>query len=211
MIYLILILGAISAGVVTSIAGGGGIFVITFLTVLEVPIKVAIGTNRVSALLDNATSSYTYYKKGKIHVEFLKYAIIPALIGPIIGSELLCLLNGKILERLMPFILMILVINLVTNKNKGLENKFEGFTKQNLLKGAVITFFLGIYMGFFGLAIGNFFTLFLVYIFKFDFLEAVANAKPIIFLMGFVSLIFYIINGLVNYKYALIITVFRII
>jgi len=211
MIYFFLAIGALIAGIVTAMAGGGGIFIITFLMMLEIPIKIVIGTNRVSACLDNATSSYNYYKKGKLDTEFFKYAIIPAFLGTVIGSKLLVLLNAKIVERLIPMILLALVIRMFVNKKAGLENEFEGFTRKNIIKGIIVTFLMGIYMGFFGLAIGNFFTLALVYVLKFDFLKAVATVKPINFFMGLVSVVIYAMDGIIDWKIAIFVTAFRVI
>ena len=87
MLYIILAVGALIAGAVTAIAGGGGILIVTLLMLFDTPIKMVIGTNRLSALMDNATSTYNYNKRGKINRKFLKYSMLPALVGTFIGSK----------------------------------------------------------------------------------------------------------------------------
>lgn len=211
MIYLIIILGALAAGVITAIAGGGGMLIFAILMLLDMPIKIILGTNRVSAAMDNLTSAYHYNKNGNVNRTFLKYSLIPAFLGTMVGTKLLAMIDGKVLERLVPMILIGLVIHSFSSKKVGLENNFEGFTKKTIFLGIVVTFLIGVYMGFFGMAAGSFFALALVYVFKFDFLEAVATAKPVLAFMGFSSLGFYAANGLINYKYALLITAFRVI
>lgn len=211
MLYLVLAVGALIAGAVTAIAGGGGILIVTLLMLLDTPIKLVIGTNRLSALMDNATSAYNYNKKGKINREFLKYSTVPALVGTFIGSKFLSIVDSVILERLIPVILIALVVHSTFSKKTGLESKFEGFNKKNIVLGMIVTFAVGVYTGFFGLAAGSFFSLALVYVFKFDFLEAVATVKPLLFLMGVTSAVFYAANGLIDYRYAIFITVFRVV
>ncbi len=211
MIYMILAVGALLAGIITSIAGGGGILIVTLLMMIEMPIKMVIGTNRLSALMDNATSAYNYNKNGKVNKTFLKYAILPGILGTVMGSQLLARMDGMVLERLVPMVLLALVIHSAASKKTGMESHFEGFTKKTISMGAAFTFLIGLYTGFFGLAAGSFFALALVYIFKFDFLEAVATAKPLLFLMGLTSIFFYAAEGLIDYKYAIFITFFRVI
>jgi uncharacterized membrane protein YfcA len=211
MIYIVLAVGALIAGIVTAIAGGGGILIVTLLMLLDTPIKLVIGTNRFSALLDNATSAYNYNKKGKVNKKFLKYAALPSLIGTFIGSKFLSVVDSEVLEKLIPVILIALVVHSSFSKKMGLESNFQGFNKKNIMLGSVVTFFIGIYTGFFGLAAGSFFSLSLVYVFKFDFLEAVATVKPLLFLMGITSVVFYAANGLIDYRYAIFITVFRVV
>ncbi|ADO83343.1 sulfite exporter TauE/SafE family protein [Ilyobacter polytropus] len=211
MIYIILAVGALIAGVITAIAGGGGMLIMAILMMVDMPIKMIIGTNRLSALMDNGTSAYHYNKNGNVNKTFLKYAIIPGAIGTIAGTKMLAMMDGKVLERLIPMILIALVIHSLTSKKVGIESNFEGFTKKTIAMGIIVTFIIGVYMGFFGMAAGSFFALALVYIFKFDFLEAVATVKPLLFLMGVTSIFFYAAEGLIDYKYALFITVFRIL
>lgn len=211
MIYIILAVGALVAGVITAIAGGGGMLIMAILMMVDMPIKMIIGTNRLSALVDNGTSAYHYNKNGNVNRTFLKYAIIPGALGTIVGTKMLAMMDGKVLERLIPMILIALVMHSLTSKKVGIESKFEGFTKKTITVGVIVTFLIGLYMGFFGMAAGSFFALALVYIFKFDFLEAVATVKPILFLMGFTSIFFYAAEGLIDYKYALFITFFRLL
>ncbi|WP_372714423.1 sulfite exporter TauE/SafE family protein [Ilyobacter sp.] len=211
MIYIILAVGALVAGIITAIAGGGGMLIMAILMMVDMPIKMIIGTNRVSALMDNGTSAYHYNKNGNVNRTFLKYAVIPAAAGTIVGTRMLAMMDGKILERLIPMILIALIIHSLTSKNVGIESKFQGFTKKTVAMGIGVTFLIGVYMGFFGMAAGSFFALALVYIFKFNFLEAVATVKPLVFLMGITSIFFYAAEGLIDYKYALFITFFRVI
>jgi uncharacterized membrane protein YfcA len=208
---MIVIIGSLIAGVITAIAGGGGMLIFAILMLLDMPIKMILGTNRVSAVMDNATSAYHYNKNGNVNRTFLKYSLIPAFLGTMVGTKLLTMVDGKVLERLIPMILIGLVIHSFSSKKVGIDSHFDGFTKKTIIMGIVVTFIIGVYMGFFGMAAGSFFALALVYVFKFDFLEAVATAKPILVFMGLSSLGFYAVNGLINYKYALLITVFRVI
>ena len=210
MIYIVLAVVSLVAGIVTAISGGGGMLIVSVLMLIDIPIKVIIGTNRLSALMDNTTSAYNYNKKGKVNKRFVKYAAIPGLIGTAIGSKLLLLLDGRILERLIPALLILIVIHSLTTKKVGSVSEFKGFTPLNLAVGTFVIFILGIYLGFFGLAAGSFMALSLVYIYKFDFLEAVATTKPILAIMALFSIFFMAKNGLINYQYAFFITVFRI-
>ena len=211
MLYIILAVGALIAGAVTAIAGGGGILIVTLLMLFDTPIKMVIGTNRLSALMDNATSTYNYNKRGKINRKFLKYSMLPALVGTFIGSKFLSMVDSYVLERLIPVILIALVVHSSFSKKTGMESRFQGFNKKNILLGMLVTFIIGVYTGFFGLAAGSFFSLALVYVFKFDFLEAVATVKPLLFIMGLTSAVFYAVNGLIDYRYAIFITIFRVV
>jgi len=45
MIYIVLAIVSVIAGIVTAISGGGGMLIVSVLMLIDIPIKIIIGTN----------------------------------------------------------------------------------------------------------------------------------------------------------------------
>jgi uncharacterized membrane protein YfcA len=210
MEIIILGLGMFAAGFIDSIAGGGGLISVPALMMTGMPPHLVLGTNKMVGSLSSFTSSYEFFKSNKLNKELLKLMIPFAFIGAVIGVITVQYISPKILEILIPFMILAVAIYTIISKEVGMVNGYTEMNRKNTIMGRILTSALGFYDGFFGPGTGTFFMFGLVKIFKFDFTVATANTKVLNFTSGFAALLTFIFNGQVNLKYGAISALFII-
>lgn len=99
----------------------------------------------------------------------------------------------------------------VFSKSIGIENKFKGTTKSNIILGIILAFSLGFYDGFFGPGTGSFLIFGLMKIFGFDFVQAAGNGKLLNFTSNITSLILFAIHGEIYYLIGIPMALFMIL
>ncbi len=211
MEIIILGVGMFLAGFIDSIVGGGGLVSVPALIMAGLPPHVALGTNKIAASFGTLTSSYEFFKNKKLNKEILKLLIPFAFVGAVLGVIEVQYVSPKILELLIPFVILVVAFYTIFFKKVGMHDKFSGVDADNKTKGIFLTFILGFYDGFFGPGTGTFFMFGLVKIFKFDFTVATANTKVLNFVTGFAALLTFLYNKQVNWEYGLISTVFIVL
>ena len=83
---LILLLVGFVGGTINTIAGGGSLLMLPVLIFLGLPPTVANGTNRVAILIQNMGAAGSFHRRGLIPIHWLKFAILPALLGAGLGT-----------------------------------------------------------------------------------------------------------------------------
>ena len=87
-IEIILMLAAVAAlaGFIDAIAGGGGLLTIPAMLLANIPPVLTLGTNKLQAASGALAASITMIKKGVIKPKSIKFAIIAAFLGSVIGT-----------------------------------------------------------------------------------------------------------------------------
>lgn len=207
--FMLIAVGMFVTGFVDAVAGGGGVISVPILMWAGLPVKSAIATNKIGGMVGNSTTAYNYYKKGKVETKLFKMGALLAMCGAIIGANLLKYISSDFLERVIPYVLMLLVTYTLLSKGKGVENEFRGYTGKNRLIGMLLIFVIGVYNGFFGPASGSFLTMGLIAVYGFDFLTATGTSKPLNLMMTFSSGVILLLMGGVDIKVGLLCAVFR--
>ncbi len=170
---------SLAAGFVNSIAGGGGLVSLPILLSLypTAPPATLFGTNKAAMVWGTAWASGSYARHVVLPWRMLALSVTTALAGGSLGAWLVTLVSSDWLRRLLPVMLALVLASTIWKKNLGQTHapKFTG-THQAML-GALISFALGLYDGFFGPGTGSFFIFAFVKVLGFDFLNAVACAK----------------------------------
>lgn len=205
----VIAVGMFITGFVDAVAGGGGVISVPILMWAGLPVKVAIATNKIGGMVGNSTTSYNYYKRGMVDVSLFKRCALLALAGAVIGARLLKYIPSELLERGIPYVLMLLVAYTMLSKGAGVEDRFRGYTPKNKIAGMVLVFVVGLYNGFFGPASGSFLTMGLIAIYGFDFLRATGTSKPLNLMMTFSSGIILLLMGGVDLRVGVICALFR--
>jgi len=103
---LFLIAAAFIAGIVDSIAGGGGLITVPALLLAGLPPVQALGTNKVQGAFGAGTAALAYARRG--HVD-LRSQALPALLSAaaaFAGSQLVPLIPTAALRLILPVILI---------------------------------------------------------------------------------------------------------
>ena len=101
-IYLAMFLIAIIAGVVDAIAGGGGLITIPSLLLVGVPPMIALGTNKLQAVIGELTTSIIFIKSQQVSVKGIFLGLSCTAIGAVVGAVSVSLFDKSSLEIILP-------------------------------------------------------------------------------------------------------------
>lgn len=203
-IVSILIIG-IATGFLDSTVGSGGSVSIPSLIFIGLPPQIAIATDRLGSVGQTAAALFKFWNSGKIRWSYVPIFIVISLIGTYIGANILLSIDPKILQRLIGFILLILLPITFLKRDLGLKKHAVNTTKKVI--GSIIYFILNIFNGFLGVGSGGIGYYNSLFFFGFTFIEA--NATQIIpwFLLSVFSLVIYTRGGIVDYKTGVILLI----
>lgn len=201
-ILFFLMLAGFVASFIDSIVGGGGLISLPALLWAGMPPAVALGTNKMSAVMGAFTSTIYYLRSGKIDFKILKYLFPITFFGSMSGVYVVSLISSEFLRPLVVVMLILVTIYSLFRKDWGGETTYSGMTKKRALLASSVFFAFGFYDGFFGPGTGSF-MLFFFLCMGFDFIGSAANARILNFASGIAATISFAYLGLINYVYAL--------
>ena len=192
------------AGLIDSIAGGGGLISLPTYLAVGLPAHLAAGTNKCTAMFGTAVAATRYIRKKKIHWPSTLAAMLGAFPGAAIGTRLNLLLDDHIMQIVMMVLLPVVGIALALRPNFGENETWQTKTLARLaLLSLVIGFAIGVYDGFFGPGTGTFLLLAFSAICGFDLITANGNTKVINLTTNVSSFLTFALSGSVWYAVAL--------
>ena len=199
------------AGLVDSIAGGGGIVSMIAYLVAGVPMHFALGTNKFSSSVGTVFSTGRYLKNGYFSKKLVIPMVIAALIGSFIGSNLTILTDEKYLKYMLVIILPIVAFVVLKKKKFIDHDKIDISYKRQLFISLAIAFLFGGYDGFYGPGTGTFMIIAFTGIAKINVMEANGNTKCANLASNIAALITFIINGKVYFVLGIVAAIFSIL
>lgn len=181
------------AGFVDSIAGGGGIITVPVLLSLGLPPHLALGTNKLQACFGSITSTTRYYRKKLFTLKDTWLGIVFTLIGAMIGTILIQMVNPDFLMKAIPLFLLIIFLYTLLSPKLGATDKQVSMSK--FLFFPLAGLLLGFYDGFFGPGTGSFWTIALVVLYGLNLKKATGTTKVMNFTSNIVSLAVFIAGG----------------
>lgn len=201
-IALLFALGFIAA-FIDSIAGGGGLISVPGLLAMGVSPQIALGTNKLQGTAGALTSTITFVKAGKVDFGAL-YRLLPlTFIGTVLGVLVVRQISNEFLKPLVIVLLIVMVGYTMMKKNWGAVPRMHALSAKAILLVGLAAFSIGFYDGFFGPATGSM-LIFVFLLTGLPFVNAAANAKVLNTLSNAVALGTFMIFGLVNYQYGLV-------
>ena len=201
---VILIVVGFFAGVINTLAGGGSLFTLPVLIFLGLPPNIANGTNRIAIVIQSLSGALGYKSKGISNFPFNIYLGISASIGAVIGAQIAIDLDGRLFNRILAIILIV-VGGLILMNAKNLTHKLpERLTGKDLLFGIIGFFFIGIYGGFINAGIGIVIMLFLNRINRLSLVKTNASKTAIVFIYSSLALAVFAFNDAINWKLGLL-------
>ena len=97
---------AFCAGLISSIAGSGGLLTLPALLWCGLPPMTALATNKVQSALGTVTSTFNFFRNGHLNVRSMLPSVTMGIVGSIIGTFTVQAINGAILTKLMPLLLL---------------------------------------------------------------------------------------------------------
>lgn len=97
---IILASGGFVAGILNTLSGGGSLLTVPMLVALGLPAGVANGTNRIGVLLQNATATWGFYRRGVPGFAQARPLLVPVVLGAIVGAFAVTQLPDLLFQRL---------------------------------------------------------------------------------------------------------------
>ncbi len=194
-LYPVLLLTGLVAGLIDSIAGGGGLITLPVALAVGMPPKIALGTNKFQSSFGSFTATYYYLKHGIVSLRGSWLGILFTFLGAAAGAWGVQQVNSAVLNRVIPFLLLIIVIyTLVTPKFGDLEKRPRVTPSIFFVIAGLV---LGFYDGFFGPGVGSFWAMAFVFFRGMDLTKATGATKLMNFTSNIVSCIIFLAGGYV--------------
>ncbi|MBB4252028.1 sulfite exporter TauE/SafE family protein [Rhizobium sp. BK008] len=149
----LLFLAGLLAGSMNALAGGGSFVSLPALISVGVP-SVAANATSTLALFPGGMASSWVYRDGVTSVcgvNVVPIAMV-TMVGGVAGSILLLLTPSRIFDGILPWLLLMATVMLAVGPR--LTAKLRTQARPSILAFAAVQFFLGLYGGYFGGAVG---------------------------------------------------------
>jgi uncharacterized membrane protein YfcA len=199
----LLILAGFCAGLIDSIAGGGGLISVPALLAAGVPPHFALGTNKIQSCLGTAFSTGRYLRHGHVHLRLALVAAAMALAGSNLGALTALALPPERLSAILPPLILAVAAVTFLKREFGAADTFRAAQPRHYLLAAVTGLAIGFYDGFFGPGTGTFLAFAFVFLFGFDLRRANGNAKVVNLASNFAAVLTFGLSGKVYWGTAL--------
>lgn len=189
----LLVLAAFLAGLVDTIAGGGGLITVPALLLAGASPVEALATNKLQGTFGAATAAISYARAGQVALRRQAGMALVAGIAGGGGATVAHLIPAEILRLVMPVILVAVAVFFALKPGLSDQDRV-----QRMAPG-VFTFtavpLIAAYDGFFGPGTGSFFMLAFVMLAGYGVLKATAHTKLLNFASNFGSLLVFVFSG----------------
>lgn len=199
-----LITSGLLVGFINTLAGGGTIISLSLFMFLGLPPAVANGTNRIAVIIQNLVAVGNFRKQKIIDTDKGLKLAIPTTIGSIVGASIGVNINQHIFEISFGIIMLLMLIMLIFKPEKWLKGNPALTNKPISVKSYLLFFLIGIYGGFLHVGVGYFILAAAVLGSGLDLVKANGIKNLIVLCYVPFSLVVFILNDQVNWKYGLI-------
>lgn len=199
-----LITSGLLVGFINTLAGGGTIISLSLFMILGLPPAVANGTNRIAVIIQNLVAVENFRKQKIVDTNKGIRLAIPTTIGSVIGANIGVNINQHIFELSFGIIMLLMLVMLIFKPEKWLKGNSELANKPVSIKSYLLFFLIGIYGGFLHVGVGYFILAGAVLGSGLDLVRANAIKNLIVLCYVPFSLVVYMLNDQVCWKYGLI-------
>ena len=184
------------AGLVDSIAGGGGLISLPAYLLAGVPMHNAIATNKLSSATGTAISTARLCKNKFVDWGVALPCISMALVGSFAGAHIALLASDKILKWMLIPVLPIVAFYVMKKKNLDDNSNVEISRKKQWILCAVCSLAVGCYDGFYGPGTGTFLLILYTGVAKLPVAKASGTMKLANLSSNIMALVVFLFSGL---------------
>ena len=163
------------AGVVDSVAGGGGLISLPAYLFAGVPPHTAVATNKCSSSMGTLVSTLRYLKSGYLDRSVAVVTVASALVGSFLGSNLMLVASDDLLRYLLLPVIPVVAFYVLRKKDSQTPQPLPLGRRRWIMAG--ISLVVGVYDGFYGPGTGTFLLLLYTGLAKMDIKTASGNVK----------------------------------
>lgn len=202
--YSILLPFVFLAGLIDSIAGGGGLISLPAYWSVGIPPHYALGTNKFSSCFGTVFSTVNYFNAKMIDIPVAISSAVMALIGSYLGAMTALRISAHSLNYLLVILIPIITVVSMLNRNLGKRDRSEHIPlMRKLILGMLAGLIIGFYDGFFGPGTGTFLIIIYSILLHYDFVRANGNTKVVNLASNIAALITFVAAGKVLYAVAI--------
>jgi len=203
---VLLIVAGIVAGFINTLAGGGSVITLSLLLILGLPAPIANGTNRVSVFFQTISSVTTFWRNKQFTHRKIKWLIIPAATGSVLGAWHATSVASRTLEIAMVIIMALMLVFIFAKPSRWLKEN-TAFLDQPIRWWQIVMFLaVGWYAGFLQVGVGYLLLIALVLGVGFELVKANAVKNLVVLFTASVSLIIFIFSHQINYLYGFVLS-----
>jgi uncharacterized membrane protein YfcA len=197
-----LFLCGLTAGIIDTIAGGGGLLCVPALMSVGLPASSVLATNKLQACFGSGTAATRLMQYSHTPLKEVWQGSLFCLIGASAGTALILWLNDAFLEKALPILLLLVLLYSIFSPRMGHLDSHARLNKTWAM--LIFGLLLGFYDGFFGPGTGSFWVICLILGLGYNLQKATIHAKVYNFISNMVSLIWFIMGGHVIYSVGLL-------
>jgi uncharacterized membrane protein YfcA len=199
---LILFVLALIAGLVDSIAGGGGLISVPALLWTGLPPVTALATNKAQAVFGSFTATANFVHKGAIDLKQAAFSVVCTFVGSAAGALLVQHLGGEVLAQIIPLLLIGFALYFMFSPRVSDLDSHRRIGEGAFALSVGTT--VGFYDGFFGPGTGTFFAMGFVALLGYNLRRATAHTKLLNFTSNLAALLFFLPGGHVIWTIGLV-------
>lgn len=190
------------AGLIDSIAGGGGLITVPALLWAGLPPLNALATNKAQGVFGTFAATLGFIRQGAIDLRGSLFFVGCTLVGAIIGTLSVRYLDDALLEALIPGLLVVFALYFLFSPRVADVDSKQRLS--GLIFGLAVCTAIGFYDGFFGPGTGTFFAIGLVALMGYNLTRATAHTKLLNFTSNLSALFVFWLGGHIVWEIALV-------
>src|SRR5574340_631796 len=184
--FPLLFAAGLFAGLIDSMAGGGGLITIPILLGTGMPPQTALGTNKLQGTFGAGSAMLHFARAGAVDLRECAAGVVWTAIGAGLGTLTVQVIDPVFLRTAIPALLIAIALFMLLSPELGMDD-----VREQMGKKPFFVFFglaIGFYDGFFGPATGTFWAMAFVLFLGFNLTRATAHTKVMNFTSNLVSL-----------------------
>ncbi len=196
---------AFFAGLISAIAGSGGLIVLPVLLTAGLPPLNALATNKFQSVFGTLSSAINFFRHGHIDLASMKVSLFCAFIGSCIGTLAVQQLDAEFLKIGLPYFLLFLAAYVAFTPALSDEDSKPLLSARSFDMG--VGGGLSFYGGFLGPGMGSFYAVAFSSLRGYNIKKATAHTKPLVLITNTTSLVVFVLAGKVVWSLAIMMAV----
>ncbi len=200
---------ALIAGIIDTLAGGGGLLTLPALLNCNLNPATVLGTNKFQAVFGEFNASAHFFRRQQFTLKEIGFGLLMLAIGSTLGAIAVQILHPHTLQKIIPILLAMILLYTIFSPRPSNETRTPKLSKKwfYILFGLSI----GFYNGFFGPGTGSFLVFSIMVVLGLDIVKSTIIAKPLNVVANLAGLVWFIFGGSVNYVIGLTMAVGQLI
>lgn len=190
-------------GIYGTLVGGYALLIVPALIFLGLSPQEAIATDKIASLAMVVTGWSVFHRKKLIDYRIGGFTAFFGMIGSVIGTFLLLETGTEVLKKIISIATIVLLFVITLKKDAGTTPREKKISRREWALGALFSFAIGIYGGFYGGGFATLQTYVLILLYGQTFIEAAGTRKIMGFLVVLVPAIILGLNGKIVYSVGL--------